>query len=144
MESVRVFEVRECNEEYLVAVNCLLGQLSTKECVLSRDDFENLVSSDTSHLFLLLYGSAIVGMLCVCVCACVTGRKAWIEDVVVDTEFRGKAFGKLLVNYAMDYVKSLGNVTVMLTSRPSRIAANALYRSVGFETKETNVYIKKI
>ena len=144
MESVRVFEVRECNEEYLVAVNCLLGQLSTKECVLSRDDFENLVSSDTSHLFLLLYGSAIVGMLCVCVCACVTGRKAWIKDVVVDTEFRGKAFGKLLVNYAMDYVKSLGNVTVMLTSRPSRIAANALYRSVGFETKETNVYIKKI
>lgn len=144
MESVRVFEVRECNEEYLVAVNCLLGQLSTKECVLSRDDFENLVSSDTSHLFLLLYGSAIAGMLCVCVCACVTGRKAWIEDVVVDTEFRGKAFGKLLVNYAMDYVKSLGNVTVMLTSRPSRIAANALYRSVGFETKETNVYIKKI
>ena len=95
-------------------------------------------------LFLLLYGSAIVGMLCVCVCACVTGRKAWIEDVVVDTEFRGKAFGKLLVNYAMDYVKSLGNVTVMLMSRPSRIAANALYRSVGFETKETNVYIKKI
>lgn len=144
MENVRVFEVRECKEEYLVAVNRLLGQLSTKECVLSRDDFENMVGSATNHLFLLLYGSAIIGMLCVCVYVCPTGRKAWIEDVVVDSEFRGRAFGKLLVNHAMDYVKSLGNVAVMLTSRPTRIAANALYRSVGFKIKETNVYCKKL
>lgn len=83
-------------------------------------------------------------MLCVCVYVCPTGRKVWIEDVVVDSEFRGRAFGKLLVNYAMDYAKSLGNVTVMLTSRPTRIAANVLYRSVGFKIKETNVYCKKL
>lgn len=144
MESVRVFEVRECNEEYLVAVNCLLGQLSTKECVLSRDDFENLVSSDTSHLFLLSCGGEIVGMASLCVYASPIGRKAWIEDVVVDSRFRGRSFGKFLVMHILERARKLGRLTVMLTSRPSRIAANALYRSVGFETKETNVYIKKI
>lgn len=28
----------------------------------------------------------------------------------------------------------------MLTSRPSRVAANRLYRHMGFGSKETNVY----
>jgi len=34
----------------------------------------------------------------------------------------------------------LGAKAVDLTSRPSREAANKLYQSLGFETRETNVY----
>ena len=144
MESVKIFEVCECKDEYLVAVNRLLEQLSTGKNSLSKNEFESMASYDASHLFLLSYDGAIIGMLCVCVYACPTGRKALIEDVVVDSEFRGRGFGRLLVNHAMDYAKSLGDLTVMLTSRPMRIAANALYRSVGLEIKETNVYCKKL
>ena len=33
-----------------------------------------------------------------------------------------------------------GAVTVDLTSRPSREAANRLYLSLGFEVRDTNVY----
>jgi ribosomal protein S18 acetylase RimI-like enzyme len=33
-----------------------------------------------------------------------------------------------------------GAKTVELTSRPSREAANRLYRRLGFEIRETNVY----
>ena len=69
-----------------------------------------------------------------------TGSKAWIEDVVVDDMFRGRGLGRKLVTHAIDYCKSQNINTLMLTSNPKRVAANALYQSLGFERKETNVY----
>lgn len=69
-----------------------------------------------------------------------TGNKAWIEDVVLDTEYRGLGLGKELLTHAIKQASTWGADTVMLTSNPSRIAANKLYRSIGFEQKETNVY----
>ena len=69
-----------------------------------------------------------------------TGIKAWVEDVVVDDGARGKGVGKSLMRHAMEQAKKLGAKTVDLTSRPSREAANKLYQSLGFETRQTNVY----
>ena len=70
--------------------------------------------------------------------------KMWIEDVVVDEALRGRSIGRLLVEKAVGYAATLGDGTLLLTSRPSREAANALYRSCGFEFKETNNYTMKI
>jgi len=69
-----------------------------------------------------------------------TGIKVWIEDVVVDESYRGKGIGKELMNFAVNYSKSLGAKDVRLTSRPSRIAANKLYSKLGFKKYETNFY----
>lgn len=69
-----------------------------------------------------------------------TGRKMWIEDVVVDESARGLSIGRAMVGHAIEYAKELGGGALMLTSRPSRIAANNLYRSCDFKQKETNVY----
>ncbi len=69
-----------------------------------------------------------------------TGRRAWIEDVIVDDAARGHGVGEALTRAMLDHARSLGCTTVDLTSRPSREAANRLYRRVGFEARETNVY----
>lgn len=69
-----------------------------------------------------------------------TGRKAWIEDVVVDESQRGRGFGDELVKFAIEYSKSLDARSVALTSRPSRVEANKLYKKLGFVRHETNVY----
>jgi len=69
-----------------------------------------------------------------------TGRKAWIEDVVVDESQRGRGFGDELVKFAIEYSKSLDARSVALTSRPSRVEANELYKKLGFVQHETNVY----
>jgi ribosomal protein S18 acetylase RimI-like enzyme len=42
--------------------------------------------------------------------------------------------------FALDTLRSLGAAGVELTSRPARVAANKLYRSLGFARRETNVY----
>jgi ribosomal protein S18 acetylase RimI-like enzyme len=69
-----------------------------------------------------------------------TGVRAWIEDVVVDGDARGRGVGEVLNRRALDLAASLGARTVDLTSRPSREAANRLYRRIGFVQRETNVY----
>ena len=70
-------------------------------------------------------------------------KEAWIEDVVVDQNYRGKGYGKVMIEKVIEQCRNKGNVTLMLTSRPSRIVANQLYQSLGFEKRETNVYKMK-
>jgi ribosomal protein S18 acetylase RimI-like enzyme len=41
---------------------------------------------------------------------------------------------------ALDKARELGCRTVELTSRPSREAANHIYKKIGFTVRDTNVY----
>jgi ribosomal protein S18 acetylase RimI-like enzyme len=84
--------------------------------------------------------TAIVGMLTLIVCQIPTGTRAWIEDVVVDVKARRFGIATSLVQMALRLAQEAGAVTVELTSRPSRKAANLLYESIGFERRDTNVY----
>ncbi|NBU38007.1 MAG: GNAT family N-acetyltransferase [Actinobacteria bacterium] len=45
-----------------------------------------------------------------------------------------------IVSSAIDEARARGAITVELTSRPSREAANRLYKRIGFVQRETNVY----
>jgi ribosomal protein S18 acetylase RimI-like enzyme len=66
--------------------------------------------------------------------------RAWIEDVVVDESARGHGVGEALNLAAIDESRKRGAITVELTSRPSREAANRLYQKMGFVARDTNVY----
>jgi ribosomal protein S18 acetylase RimI-like enzyme len=69
-----------------------------------------------------------------------TGVRAWIEDVVVDEQARGRGVGQKLTSVALRIAHDRGARTVELTSRPSRQAANRMYQKLGFIARETNVY----
>lgn len=135
-----IFEVVEAKEEYVAAVNRLLAQLSSSPVVFTVETLSGIVESPSSHLFFAECEGVVAGMLTVGEYLAPTGRKIWIEDVVVDEAMRGRSLGRALVEHAIAYSKSSGCGTLMLTSRPSRVAANALYRSCGFLPKETNMY----
>lgn len=140
MEKIRIFEVQEFDSAYVDVINRLLEQLTSSPVQFTDADLKLMIISGSTHLFLLSYEGEMAGMLTVGSYKTPTGQKHWIEDVVVDQNFRGKALGHKLIDYAIRYVGSLGESTLMLTSNPTRIAANQLYRSVGFEPKQTNVY----
>lgn len=140
MERTKIFEVKEFDPAYVGIINELLSQLTSSPVPFTDTDLQTMIVSGSSHLFLISYEDEIAGMLTVGFYKTPTGQKHWIEDVVVDQRFRGKALGYKLVEHAIRYVESLGNSILMLTSSPARVAANQLYRSVGFEPKETNVY----
>lgn len=128
----------------LEPVRRLLSQLTSSPVNLTLEVLEAIVASSSSHLFLAKCGDDIVGMLTLGDYLAPTGRKMWIEDVVVDEAVRGRSVGRCLVEYATEYAARTGGGALMLTSRPSRVAANSLYRSCGFGIKETNMYKKEI
>lgn len=63
-----------------------------------------------------------------------------IEECRRDEKYRGQGLSKQLVTHAVRFVKEQGIPLIMLTSNPTRIAANKLYQKLGFEQKQTNVY----
>jgi ribosomal protein S18 acetylase RimI-like enzyme len=144
MEQLEIFEVKEACGSYVEPINHLLAQLSSSKRCFTVEQLQAIVSCEASHLFLGKYNGVIVAMLTLGEYLAPTGRKMWIEDVVVDSAVRGHSFGRAMVEHAIAYAQGEGDGELMLTSRPSRVAANALYRSCEFEPKETNVYVMKI
>jgi len=82
----------------------------------------------------------IIGTATLIISASPTGRKAHIEDVVVSSAYRGQHLGKTLLEHLLNEARQLSPIAVHLTSRPSRVAANNLYQSLGFIRRDTNVY----
>ena len=83
----------------------------------------------------------IVGCATLCIYESPTGRKASVEDVMVSSAYRGQGIGRTLLQCIIDFAGSkLSPIDLHLTSNPSRVEANALYRSLGFEQRDTNVY----
>jgi ribosomal protein S18 acetylase RimI-like enzyme len=138
--SVTVEKVQFATDELLVGLNRLLPQLTSNAEPLTSDDLELMVHSESATLFVALDGDTVLGTLTLVVFSIPTGRRAWIEDVVVDESARGVGVGRQLTLAAIEEARLRGVRTIDLTSRPSREAANAMYVKLGFEPRETNVY----
>ena len=82
----------------------------------------------------------IVGLLSVALYDVPSGRKAWIEDVVVDAATRGRGIGEALVREALALACREGVARVMLTSNATRRAAHRLYERMGFVRYETDCF----
>ena len=132
--------VTESTPELVTAVNNLIPQLSSSTPPLSAVTVESFVNQESVYLFVYRQNSAILGMLTLATFDIPTGKRAWIEDVVVDDAARGNGAGQALVEAAVKHAQAIGSKSVDLTSRPSREAANRLYQRAGFGLRETNVY----
>jgi ribosomal protein S18 acetylase RimI-like enzyme len=138
--TVVVDEVTAVTADVVEAMARLVPQLSRSASVPTDDEVAEIVSSPATVLLAARDGGRIVGLLTLVVFRIPTGVRAWIEDVVVDESERGKGVGEALGREAVRRAMASGSRTVDLTSRPSREAANRLYRRLGFVERETNVY----
>jgi len=86
----------------------------------------------------------IVGMGSLLLIDQLTGRRARIEDVVVDESVRGRGVAKELMRRLHALAYDFGCLHLDLTSAPNRETANALYLNLGYELRETNVYRLKL
>jgi ribosomal protein S18 acetylase RimI-like enzyme len=131
--------------ELVAAFERLIPQLSQSSAPPGLAQLAEIVSSPTTDLFVARDADGtIVGTSTLAVFRIPTARRAWIEDVVVDEHASGKGVGTALTTAMIDRARELGCTTVDLTSRPSREAANHLYRKLGFTLRETNVYRRSL
>ena len=122
-------------------INDMLAQLTGRVIAFGDQELRAIIENPASQLFILRAEEKVIGILTLGRYASPTGVKVWVEDVVVKSEYRGEGLGRRLVDYAIEYCKAnYAPCTLMLTSNPARVAANELYRTSGFEPKQTNVY----
>lgn len=137
---VEICEADEVNDELVGAMARLVPQLSSSNPPPSAAALQEIVDSDAVSLLVARDERGVVGTLTLVLFRIPTGVRAWIEDVVVDEGARGSGVGRSLNEAAIERALAAGAVSVDLTSRPSREEANRLYRKLGFEPRETNVY----
>ena len=120
---VRIRVADEVTPKLIDSYKKLIPQLSTSTLPPTENNNHEIVGTMTLVLFHIP-----------------TGLRAWIEDVVVDSDHRGEGIGKKLNQEALQIAEKAGAKTVELTSRPARESANRLYQDLGFQKRETNVY----
>jgi len=140
VEIRRITQVSDALEE---AFARLMPQLSPRLGAPSREVLRRVAGSETGELLAAVAGERIVGVLTLAWYDAPSGRKAWIEDVVVDGAARGCGAGDALVRAAVEHAARIGAGKVMLTSNPSRGAARRLYAKMGFKEAETTVFACK-
>jgi len=127
--------------ELATALDGLVPQLSKSNPPPALDEVEELLASDAITQFVARDDDGrIIGVATLAVFPIPTARRAWIEDVIVDEALNGRGIGAALTKAMIDRARARGCKTIELTSRPSREAANHLYRKLGFTVRETNVY----
>jgi ribosomal protein S18 acetylase RimI-like enzyme len=137
---MKIKEIKRFSNTVYEAVLKLLPQLEPGIKLPSREHFKEMLRAESAHFFVAESDEGqVAGILTVVTYKIPTGTRVWIEDVVeCFSEGSGKRMELTL--FAIGFARSLGAESVELTSRPSRIAANQLYRKTGFILRETNVY----
>ena len=130
----------EVTDAIVEAFDRLIPQLSSSNPPPSAEALQALVDHDASTLLIAEEDGVVLGSLTLVLFPIPTATRAWIEDVVVDGDARGKGVGEALNRRALELAEEAGAKTVDLTSRPSREAANRLYQRIGFQPRDTNVY----
>ena len=139
-KNIEVKEIVKVDDKLIEAMKRLVPQLSNSSSPPDRFALEGIVASDSSILLAAFIDGEIVGSLTLVIFSIPTGKRAWIEDVVVDEKCRNKGVGEVLNKDAINIARQRGVKTVDLTSRPSRQSANRLYNRLGFIQRETNIY----
>lgn len=130
----------------LADINILLKQLRKDDsnALVSvespMDDLDAVLASDQHDLLVVKDGEKIIGMATLYTMQKLGKRSGHVEDVVVDSAYRGQGLGVKLMMEVIARAREKGIQNLYLTSRPARVAAHGLYQKVGFKKKETQVF----
>jgi ribosomal protein S18 acetylase RimI-like enzyme len=138
---MKVERVTNADDALAEAVARLVPQLSPKREPAGLAELAELVAAPGTSLIVARDGADVLGMLTLIVYRVPTGIRAWIHDVVVDEAARERGAGEALAREALRLAEEAGAISVELTTRVEREAANRLYLRLGFEQRETNVYV---
>lgn len=133
-------DIYKNSDKIVAAVSRLISQLTKNPREITKEVLLNIVSQSHVKLFLLVQGDDVIGMFTAVLYEATTRRTMLIEDVVVDEKFRRQGLGRKLTEFGIRWAYDNGVDMIELTSRPSRIEANNMYKILKFILRETNVY----
>ena len=121
-------------------LNALMHELSPGAAA-TQERVQRVIEEPNMHQYAAFEEGRMVGCATLCVCHTPEMVVGFVEAVVVAAAFRGRHIGRMLMERMVADARLFGVQQIHLTSNPRRVAANGLYQALGFERKETNVYI---
>lgn len=119
----------------------LFKQLSPHKKQLKLDEI--LMEDNPLTLLGCFIDNKIVGIASMAIYKVISGKKGWIEDVIVDENYRGMGIGIKLIEKLL----SISNVQqlseVLLFTEEHRTPAISLYEKLGFSKKRSSIYTLK-
>lgn len=135
---IALLQKNHVTPEFQNQIRALFQQLAPTKKQLQLLDIFNDKNNIT-----LVYGikdGEILGMASMCVYTVISGKKAWIEDVVVHENERGKGLGRKLMQKLLEVAKKKGVTELLLFSAEHRVAAKQLYEDLGFKMSASKLY----
>jgi phosphinothricin acetyltransferase len=125
--------------EFLVDINRLLPQLSSSP-VSCTDEWLNYMFDYNTRLFVAIDNGKIVGTVLLAPMVILVGQKDWIEDVVVDENYRRQGIASRLMDMTEQASREQFAKSVNLTSNPDRGGARQMYGDRGYKLRDTGVF----
>ena len=116
-------------------LNSNIEQMSLTQVLQNEEAIIFVVAADNNQL---------AGMASMAIYKVISGHKGMIEDVVVSKQHRGKGIGRKLMNKLLLEAKNRKLSEVLLFSGHHREAAINLYKSLGFNLKNSGLYRLKV
>lgn len=101
---------------------------------------EVLESTNTVSVAICQIDTTLVGIALLSTYKVISGYRGLVEDVVVDTDHRGKGIGRKLMETLLDEARVLGLDEILLFTGHHRKPAIGLYTSLGFELRKSGIY----
>ena len=125
--------------EYDVEVAEAMGRL--RQQLSARHD-GSAIESPYHDILIATDDGKVVGMTIVSIVMATLDRNVYMEDLVVDSECRGKGVGGKLLDAVKDWGRAHGCRRLEFTSssREKKEGAKGFYESHGAEVRETNAF----
>lgn len=124
----------------LERVKELTRQLDSSAIVREQLLYKAILDGFVSKIY---EGDKLIGMGWIFPRQTMLRRQAVVEDMIIDENYRGKGYGKKMLLELLDWAKQENMDMIELTANPARIAANELYKKVGFTLHPTSHYLYK-
>jgi len=110
---------------------------------ISKKFLESRISNKDSKMFICEVNNILTGFVQLYpLFSSVRVSKYWLlNDLFIDSEFRGKGYSKLLIDRAKEHVLESGACGMMLETEKSNKIGNSLYPKTGFKINDlSNFY----
>jgi len=135
---------RTATPDDLPRITELLAELREREIAASliESQLTTILDDPLRTVMVVTHDDQVVGMAVLNLVYKLPKIECRLDEVIVSNVARGHGYGRELVEACEEWAWQQQADVMEFTSRPSREAANALYQKLGFEIRETNVYVK--
>jgi N-acetylglutamate synthase-like GNAT family acetyltransferase len=135
-----MINIRKANQDDIPRIVALYEELTEETINASRDAiqevFTEIVAMPNQHFLVVEKDDFVLGTLFLQIVPNLShDASPWanIENVVIDSRYRGQGFGRILMEQAFAICREAGCYKVQLMSNVKRKEAHQFYRSMGFE-----------